>query len=219
MVRGTRALGALLLPLRLFAFPAAAADSESTSLDALEQRTTLLQDTNDIKRLQRIYGYYLDRSDWENVVDLLTADATAEYGSSGVYVGKSSIRKLLYSIGYDRAGLPPGLLREHIQFQPVVDVAPDGRTAKGRWRVFALLGQQGQGDNDYARWQAGPYENEYRKENGVWKISKIRWYETFTVPFEGGWKTQLTRANLGDRKIPAQDRIPTSKDEPWPKIS
>lgn len=184
-------------------------------VSAIQRNAVKLHDINDIKRLQRIYGYYLDRSDWDNVVDLLTDDATAEYASSGVYVGKASIKKLLYAIGYDRAGLPKGLLREHMQFQPVVSLSPDGMTAKGRWRVFALLGQHG----EYARWQAGPYENEYRKERGVWKISKIRWYETFTVPFEGGWKTQLTRANLGDRKMPPPDRPSTSSDEGWPKIS
>ena len=181
----------------------------------LEHSATLLTDINDVKRLQRIYGYYLDRSDWDNVVDLLTDDATAEYATSGVYVGKASVRKLLYAIGYGRAGLPKGLLREHMQFQPVVDVAPDGLTAKGRWRVFALLGQSG----EYARWQAGPYENEYRKEGGNWKISKIRWYETFTVPIEGGWKTQLTLGNLADRKMPPPDRPSTSTGGSWPNVS
>jgi hypothetical protein len=182
---------------------------------SLEQSATLLNDLNEIKRLQRIYGYYLDRSSWDEIVNLLTDDATAEYGASGVYVGKASIRKLLYAIGYNQAGLPKGLLREHMQFQPVVDVAPDGRTAKGRWRVFALLGKYG----EYARWQAGPYENEYRKEGGVWKISKIRWYETFTVPFDGAWKTQLTRANLADRTMPSPDRPSTSTPAPWPAVS
>jgi len=209
-----------LLAAMIVAAPFTHAQSSTTAgleaeVAALQRDATMLRDLNDIKRLQRIYGYYLDRSDWDNVVDLLTDDATAEYASSGVYVGKASIKRLLYAIGYDRAGLPKGLLREHMQFQPVVHLSPDGMTAKGRWRVFALLGQYG----EYARWQAGPYENEYRKEGGVWKISKIRWYETFTVPFEGGWKTQLTRANLGDRKMPPPDRPSTSKDEPWPKIS
>src|SRR5690348_12338146 len=80
------------------------AASPPTDIASLQQRATLLQDVNDIKRLQRIYGYYLDRSDWDDVVDLLTDDATAEYGGSGVYVGKTSVRKLLYAIGYDRAG-------------------------------------------------------------------------------------------------------------------
>lgn len=208
-------IAAALLTAPAHAQNVAAPTSPATGIASLQRSATLLNDINDVKRLQRIYGYYLDRSDWDNVVDLLTDDATAEYGNSGVYVGKASIKRLLYAIGYGRASLPKGLLREHMQFQPVVHVSEDGLTAKGRWRVFALLGQHG----EYARWQAGPYENEYRKERGVWKISKIRWYETFTVPFEGGWKTQLTRANLGDRTMPNPDRPSTSDGKSWPQVS
>src|SRR3954469_17306059 len=64
------------------------------------QRAERALDLKEIERLQRSYGYYIDRSDWDNVVNLLTDDATAEYGQSGVYVGKASIRALLYGIGY-----------------------------------------------------------------------------------------------------------------------
>jgi hypothetical protein len=82
--------------------------------------------------------------------------------------------------------------------------------------VFALLGVSG----EYARWQAGPYENEYRKEGGKRKISKIRWYETFTVPLEGGWKARLGQAsNVSDRKMPTPDRPSTSNDASWPQVS
>ena len=184
-------------------------------LAELEQRATLLSDTNEIMKLQRIYGYYLDRSDWDAVVDLLTDDATAEYGTSGVYVGKAHVRDLLYGIGYGKTGLKPQQIREHIQLQPVITIAADGRTAKGRWRVLALLGQY----QEYARWQAGPYENEYRKEGGKWKISRIHWYETFTVPYEGGWKASMAVSNVADRKLPTPDRPTTFSYAPWPAVS
>ncbi len=32
-----------------------------------------------------------------------------------------------------------------------------------------------------------PYENEYRKGKRCLKISKVRWYQTIMVPYEGGW--------------------------------
>ena len=188
---------------------------DAPNIAQLEQQATQLADIEAVKRLQRAYGYYLDRSDWDNIVDLLTDDATLEYGPAGVYVGKPHARALLYAIGYGKSGLRPQQLREHIQLQPVINIAADGRTAQGRWRALVLLGQF----QEYARWQTGPYECEYRKEHGVWKSSKLHWVETFTVPVAGGWKTRMTQSNVADRKLPAPDRPSSFVYDPWPAVS
>src|SRR5262245_45438862 len=93
----------------------AQAEGPATDVGALLQRAEHAFDLKEIERLQRSYGYYIDHSDWDNVIDLLTDDATAEYGQSGVYVGKKSVRGLLYAIGYGQRGLQPQQLREHTQ--------------------------------------------------------------------------------------------------------
>src|SRR6185312_13473595 len=201
----------LAVLLALIAEPPANADN----VDQLLLRAQRLADTVEIKRLQSEYGYYLDRSDWDAVLGLFTDDVVAEYGNSGVYRGKDHVRGLLYAIGYGKSGVRVGQLRDHIQLQPVIDLAPDGQSARGRWKALVLLGQYG----EYARWQTGPYENEYRKEGGRWKISHIHWYETFTVPYEGGWKTALTQSNVADRKFPPADAPPTFPANPWPAVT
>jgi ketosteroid isomerase-like protein len=200
------ALGAIM--------PAAAAAGAPATAGQLLQRAERALDLREIERLQRAYGYYIDHSDWDNVVDLMTEDASAEYALSGVYVGKPSIRGLLYAIGYGQRGLKPQQLREHTQLQPVITLSADGRTARARWRAVVLLGQF----NEYARWQAGPYENEYRKEGGKWKISRLHWYETFTVPFKGGWKGHMQATNVADRNIPKPDKPSSFTYEAWPAV-
>ena len=194
------------------AHPVGASD---VSVDQLLLRARHLADTVEIKRVQCQYGYYLDRSDWDSVLDLFTDDVIAEYGNSGVYRGKEHVRALLYAIGYGKSGLRVGQLRDHIQLQPVVDVAPDGQSARGRWKALVLLGQYG----EYARWQTGPYENEYRKEGGRWKISRIHWFETFTVPYEGGWTVAMSQSNVADRKFPPADGPPTFAANSWPAVT
>ncbi len=198
--------GCLAAPALLAAEPATVA--------TLLHRAERAQDIKDIENLQRAYGYYIDQSDWDNVLGLLTDDATAEYALSGVYVGKESIRRLLYGIGYGSKGLLEGQLREHTQLQPVITLSADGRTARGRWRAVVLLGQWQQ----YARWQIGPYENTYRKEDGRWKITSLHWYETFTVPYKGGWTGHMEASNVADRRIPEPDRPSTFTFEPWPAV-
>jgi len=211
-------VAAIVLLTCLFALPpspALARAAEAAYVDQLLTRAQRLADTVEIKRVQCEYGYYLDRSDWDSVLELFTDDVTAEYGNSGVFRGKEHVRALLYAIGYGKSGLRVGQLRDHIQLQPVIDLAPDGRSARGRWKALVLLGQYG----EYARWQTGPYENEYRREGGRWKISRIHWYETFTVPYEGGWTVAMPHSNVADRQIPAPDSPPIFPASPWPAVT
>lgn len=150
-------------------------------LGALEREISLLEDVKAIKRLQRAYGYYLDEGLGPDMAELFADDATAEYGAGGVYVGKARIREYLTRlVGED---LPDGRLFNHMILQGVVHVADDGRTAKGRWRALIQTGEHGES----ASWAEGPYENEYVKENGVWKFSKVHWYQTVSAPYEPGW--------------------------------
>jgi hypothetical protein len=154
-------------------------------LDSLQRRSERIRDLNAIENLQRIYGYYTDKMLWDHVVDLFSDDATLEIGMSGVYAGKDSIRKYLYSLSEGKPGPIEGVLYEHLQFQPVITLNDDGRTAQGRWRCLIQAGVYGSGSG--GQWGEGSYENEYRKENGIWKISKLRWFATFIAPYEGGW--------------------------------
>ncbi|MGD0026921.1 MAG: nuclear transport factor 2 family protein, partial [Xanthobacteraceae bacterium] len=66
---------------------------------------------------------------------------------------------------------------------PVVNLSADGETAKGRWHEFRMTGQLGGG----ARWEQGIAENDYVKEKGIWKISRINYYLETPGPYETGW--------------------------------
>src|SRR5262245_32389255 len=68
-----------------------APSARQTEIAALEARVDRIKDANDIKRLQRAYGFYVDKGKWDDVADLFAADATVEYGHDGVYVGQNRI--------------------------------------------------------------------------------------------------------------------------------
>lgn len=165
----------------------AAQTAQSPALDAqiarLDKEVDRLEGARAVKRLQRAWGYYIDRALWNEAADLFAADATIEIGADGVYVGRARIQQYLEHLGGGGIGLPWGRLSEHYQLQPVVDVAADGLTAKARWRDFALLGEF----KKDAAWEDGIYENEYVKRNGVWMIQAMHLYVNFVAPFEKGW--------------------------------
>ena len=163
--------------------PSADLAALETRVAALQARAQRIKDVNEIKRLQRTYGYYLDEALWDELADLFTDNATVEYARDGLYRGKGRIREYFYHLGGNKAGLSEGQLNEHFQLMPVITLADDGMSAKGRWRAVILNGELG----EFAVWGEGPYENEYVKEDGAWKISKVRWYQTIMVPYEGAW--------------------------------
>jgi hypothetical protein len=182
-------------------------------IDALEQRKSQLEDINAIKRLQRAYGYYLDRGLWEQAASLFSADGTLEIGLDGVYVGQSRVLEYLRAWGGTHSGLAEGQLNEHMQLMPYITVAADGMTARGTWRDVILAGQLGRS----AVWGEGPYENEYVKDHGVWKIRSLHWYQTLMVPYQGGWaqNPDLNGGKYVSDKLPP-DRPPTLQYRTWP---
>jgi hypothetical protein len=185
-------------------------------LAAIEQRSSRINDANEIENLLRSYGYYVDKMLWDHVVDLFTDDATMEVGLSGVYVGTDSIRRYLYSLSGGLQGPIDGVLYNHMQLQPIVTVAADGLSAKARWRALLLTGTSGSGSG--GNWGEGPYENEYVNQDGVWKISKLHWYATYYVPYEGGWLNSSTEAvrAYSEGKGVTPDRPPSEPYEPYP---
>jgi hypothetical protein len=115
-----------------------------TELATLEYRAGLVKDANDIKRLQRSFGYYFDKALWDEVNDLFTHDGMIEIGLDGVYEGKARVRDYLYALGGGHAGLVEGQLNETMQLMPVITVDPGGKTAKGRWRAILMIGKLGE---------------------------------------------------------------------------
>jgi hypothetical protein len=193
-----------------------AADTGSLgqTVAALQARATALKDINDIKRLQRAYGYYIDVGRWDQVAGLFARNATLEIGLDGVYRGQARIEQYFMAVGGGHTGLAPGQVNQYLQLMPVINLAPDGLTAKGTWRAVILAGQPGKG----AWWGEGPYENEYVKEGGVWKISALHWYQTLMTRYdEGGW-AKNPDVN-GGHYVPASlppDAPPTELYKVWP---
>lgn len=145
----------------------------------LRQQAQMAADYVAIANLQAAYGYYVDKMRWDEVADLFTRDATLEIAGRGVFVGQDRIRTYMHALGE----LKYGTLFNHMQLQPVIHVDADGATARARWRTLMQVGHLGK----EARWGEGTYENEYVKEDGVWKIRKLHSYITFYVEYDKGW--------------------------------
>ena len=70
-------------------------DPLEAHLDRAELRLARLASHEAVERLQRAYGYYVDKGLWSAAADLFADDGTWEWGQSGVYRGRERIRAAL----------------------------------------------------------------------------------------------------------------------------
>jgi len=207
-----RLSGLALLLWPLLALPAAASQvAASARLDRLEIAVTRAEDMRAIKKLQRAYGYYADRGLWEDLADLFAEDATANYPSGG-FDGNASIRAMfVQNLGQGRGGLAEGRIYNHTILQPVVDLAPDGATATGRWRVLGMLGRFG----GSATWADSLYRFDYVKRNGQWKIKALIAYAGSGGGYEQGWVAPRPRPAGAVDTSPVRFNLAHPADRPW----
>ncbi|HEY7191180.1 MAG TPA: nuclear transport factor 2 family protein, partial [Vicinamibacterales bacterium] len=149
-------------------------------LEALTQRVEAI---SAIKRLQHAYGHYAELGLWHDFADLFADSGIGHYAQGNL--DREGIRALfLKDVGGGQVGLKDGRIYPHISMQPVITLAPDGQSAKGRWHIMAMLG----GYQTTASWAGGIYENEYVLEGGVWKMKDVRYLPQYSGRYEApGW--------------------------------
>jgi hypothetical protein len=206
----------IVLALALAA-PVQAQDAKlDAEIAALTQRVERLEGNRAVKKLQRAFGYYVDRGLWGEAADLFTDNGTIELGVDGVYAGRERIEEYLRRLHGGQEGLIYGQLNEWVTLQPAIDVAEDGKSATARWRDLGMLGQY----KKHAEWRDGIYENAYEKgADGVWRIKSLHLYVNFLVPYEKGWARLKPGEGLvaseASKAYPA-DRPPTESYAPFP---
>jgi SnoaL-like domain len=178
--------------------------------DAKELQLARTHSVRALENLQAMYGYYIDKGQWQQAASLFSRDASYEFGQSGVYIGKAHVERALSLMG--PSGLAPGQLNNYVMVQPIINVSADNRTAKARWRSDVQLSADGKG-----RWGGGVYENEYVNEKGTWKFSKLHYYVTFWGDYDQGWAAKPIAMDPPSTSIPP-DKPPTLVYQSFPKL-
>jgi SnoaL-like domain len=161
----------------------------------LEQRLGKVEDLLAIRNLQHAYGYYLDKCLYDEVVDLFAEDGEVIF-IGGVYKGKKGAARLYAgrfrnNFAGGKNGPTFGRLLDHPIFQDVITVAGDRATAKARFRVLMQAGTHelaATPQTPVRQWfEGGLYENDYVREDGVWKIKKLFYRAFWHGSIEHGW--------------------------------
>ncbi|MFM5931905.1 MAG: nuclear transport factor 2 family protein [Novosphingobium sp.] len=130
-----------------------------------------------------------------------TPDVRAQYSNNGIYSDWDKIMSY-----HAQRPNPPGKLIVHYVTSPIIEVAADGKTAKGMWMMTGLESgltspdaAKGAPDFMYEKnvtvdgkkvWMHtvhAKYGVDFLKQDGVWKIWHFHCYEIARSPFGLGW--------------------------------
>ena len=109
----------------------------------------------------------------------------------GVFKGWEGVRRCYVDIHGDRsipedAEAVKGLMMIHEMCTEVIEVAADGKTAKGIWITPGTETSPAPG-KEKGSWCWGKYEVEFIKEDGMWKFWKMTLFPLFLTPFDRSW--------------------------------
>ena len=178
------------------------------TLKELEARVQIIEDTEAIKKLQRAYSYYLQHWQEDEIMNLFSKrpDISLEVADSGLLKGQKGVKKFFtYQDTFcaNTAKPPKEFLHLLFPLAGIVDVDPDGKTAKGRWYGFGMITVPPPEGKAQANLGCGIWENEYVKEDGKWKFKKINYNVVFNTPFKDGWvKTPYIQRPKGENEPP-----------------
>jgi len=185
-------------------------------IKALEKKVGLLEDVNEVKRLQRVYSYYVMHMMRDEIADCFADDPDVTlHWLEGTWKGKKGVNRY-FGVGTDRPEPPPGFLHQVMPIAGVVDVDPDGKHAKGRWYSFGGVAVPNQQTGKTSpSIVGGLYEIEYIKQKGVWKMWKVDWIIPLNIrisPESWGTVEELGKM-IENFKAPGAD-VPAVKGDP-----
>ncbi len=93
-----------------------------------------------------------------------------------------------------------GSMIMHTLTTPIIEVAGDGKTAKGMWYSPGQVTEIGGDGRPMAMWMWEKYGADFVKEDGRWKLWHIHMYTDFAVPPGQSWTdpTVKSRFSSGD---------------------
>jgi hypothetical protein len=159
-------------------------EGATVTVEELEARVKRLEDIEEIRALKAAYCDLCDaglgdRATLDALISHFTADAAVDFGmgEGSAFRGREGLRVFFGQV------VPGGVsFCMHMVHNSVIEV--HGDRATGRWYFEAPTTNAVTGK---AQWMAGRYEEEYAREEGVWKFSSIKTHWYFVAPYDEGW--------------------------------
>jgi hypothetical protein len=166
-------------------------------------------DYQEIQNVMSLHEYYhsvdMHKEEFEQLFAQKTPGVSFESQLLGRFEGTEAVRKAYVDglerlkeihfkemretfpdIKFDKENKHAGFLSIHTLTTPIIEVAEDGKTAKGLWISPGALTSVANGKLE-ARWIWEKYAVDFVKEDGKWKYWHFSIYTDFNTPYEKSW--------------------------------
>lgn len=179
-----------------------------TGIDhSIEKRVQRLEDARQIENLMAKYAYLHTAGKHEEVAALFateTPGVSVEISPLGRWEGAKGVHTAMVEFHKFIGVGNPGSLMVHTQTTPIIEVAGDGKTAKGVWISPGLETWKNPETGEFkAVWVWGHYGVDFVKENGKWKFWHFHAYAFLATPYDKSWtEPSENKIILPDELIP-----------------
>ena len=194
-------------------------------VDKQQKVIQMLQDVHEIQNLMGKYVYWheveRDPEFPDTIYAMKTPGVSAEVAGMGAYVGSESIHRFFKPMPDMEPGAKTsrkGVLFTHPLATPVIEVAGDGKTAKGVWMS---PGYEGGVKDIGGCFVYTKYGVDFAKENGKWKVWHYHVYRVFmtpwNIPYTDEWEKNVRDKQKRPEGMPgmAKPDLPATYDHPY----
>ncbi|KAK0654755.1 hypothetical protein B0T16DRAFT_497958 [Cercophora newfieldiana] len=168
------------LSLLQIALALATGTSAATPLSSISQALTQTESIRAVKDVTSTFAHLSQSHSYPAMASLFTTTGTLHWANLS-YTGAPAITSFLSTFQSTTPG--PNSLDTFILATPLINLSPDGVTAKGRYNGWRFQGD-GKGGTLL---QGGIFENEYRLAGKEWKIERMRAYPLYEGEYKDGW--------------------------------
>lgn len=188
-----------------------AAEGKLSLEDKIDRLTAMMQRSQDLNEVQNVVSkmaYLYEAGMYEERLKYIarkTPGVTIEIGARGVFEGLEGARRVLVDVEKSfekshaegmRKAYPnlkfesdhAGMFESELIGTPVIEVAGDGKTARGEWLSLMISGKTHAEDpKPQAQWIWWKTSIDFVKEDGEWRIWHMLKNPYFATPYTQDW--------------------------------
>jgi hypothetical protein len=185
--------------------------------DRLQHDVERIRAVNEILNLVHRLQWFHSNNRGSETAQLFATqpDSRVYFGTQGYWQGSDAAQKATQA-NMELMGTKVskvGMIAFHLMANPIIEVAGDGKTAKGVWVASGMIAMKDHmTGKPIASWEWNRYGIDFIKEDGKWKLWHHHVFDLFRVGWDDKWEQQFSSKEVLNMKT---DFPPTPLDDAY----